>query len=264
MNTLLTKVGVPIVAAVLVALAALTGSTHGGTPGGTSSGRLPAGETVISWAGQGRIESTKPQLAGSRYEGRFVVFGLGSATHAILPPDAPLFDSSCVGRFGAGVQCAYLVAIRDGAAEDGFLTGDDSADFPGQENGWSTPQARVQVFFDPHPDGSRSFDDRASFTRGTLVATYAAREYFELDSLSKTFYTRVSYRALSGRSFVMDGERLNLTQLAPSMSEAAMGHNPTPDPMPETVPLDVPTFQAKGPGIFANRFTVSGTVTAAG
>lgn len=264
MNLLFGKVALPILGVVVAAVTALTG-VLGSTPAPqVMSGRVPTGSIVINWAGQGRIEAAKPKLASTRYEGRFVIFSLGGGSHPILPADAPLFDPACVALHGVGPGCAYLVAVRDGAVQDGFLTGDSSANYTGQEIGWSVPGTQTQIYFNAHPDGTRSFADRSSFTSGTLVATYAAKESFELDPVAGTFYTRVSYRALSAQTFTLDGKQINFEQLAPYMTEAAVGHNPAPLATPEQIPLDVPVFHDKGAGVFPNLFSVSGSVVAAG
>lgn len=264
MNILLTKVGLPIVAAAVAAVTTLTAVATGAPAPQAASGRVPDGSIVINWSGQGRIEAAKPKLASTRYEGRFVIFGLGGGSHPILPEGSSLFDPTCVAQHGAGVQCAYLVAIRDGAVENGYLTGDASANYTGQETGWSVPGTETQIFFNPHPDGTRSFADRASFTNGTLVATYAAKESFELDPVAGTFFTRVSYRALSAKTFQLDGKQINFQQLAPYMTENAVGHNPAPLATPEPIPTDVPVFHDKGAGVFPNLFAVSGSTIAAG
>jgi hypothetical protein len=46
------------------------------------------------------------------------------------------------------------------------------------------------------------------------------------------------------------------------MAELSHGHNPEPDPEPETIPEEEPYFTNRGPGVFADRFPVGGTLFA--
>src|SRR5262249_10932638 len=113
----------------------------------------------------------------------------------------------------------------------------------------------------PHPDGSRRFDDRASFMKGELVAVYEAEEYFQIDPRAGVFYTRVNYSALTSTPFTFKGRTVDLGPLFPRMVEASHGDNPEPLPDPEPIPDEEP-FTNRGPGVFANHFPVGGTLIA--
>ncbi|MEU0266786.1 hypothetical protein [Nocardioides sp. NPDC006303] len=216
---------------------------------------------AMQLAGRGRLEGHPPgDVDGARFEGRFVVFGLFDHDAPVFGEDVSLFAADAVAEFGRGPQSAHLVAIRSGITLEGFVTDHDS-DFQGHTFGRSSSETRFRVYFDASPDGSRSFDDRASFQRGELVATYKAEEFFQIDPRAGVFDTRVNYSLLESTPFTFNGRTIDFADLYPAMVEMSHGHNPEPDPSPEIIP-DEPPFSSRGPGVFANRFPVGGTLFA--
>lgn len=216
---------------------------------------------VLQVAGRGRLEGHPPgNVDGARFEGRFVIFGAFGKDGPLFGEDVSLFNADAVTAHGRGPQSAHLVAVRSGYALEGFSTGADEA-FPGHMIGRSSSATRLRVYFDASPDGSRSFDDRASFMKGTLVATYKAEEYFQINPLSGTFVTRVNYTLLDSEPFTLHGVTADLGALYPTMVEHSHGQNPAPDPSPEEIPDEAPF--AHRPGTFADRFAVGGTIFAA-
>lgn len=218
---------------------------------------------AMNFAGRGRIEGHPPgELDGVRFEGRFVVYGLTGAKGPVFGEDVSLFDADCVARYGRGPQSAHLVSMRSGYVMEGFDT--HKGDFLGHSIGRTSSNTRLRVYFDPNPDGSRSFDDRASFMGGELVATYQAEEFFQIDPRAGVFYTRVNYTLLDSEPFTYLGHTVDFAELAPQMAEMAHGHNPEDDPEPETIPHDQEPFTNRGPGEFAQRFSVGGSLLAVG
>lgn len=221
----------------------------------------PGVRLVLQLAGRGRLEGHPPgNVDGARFEGRFVIFGAFGKDGPLFGEDVSLFDAGAVTAHGRGPQSAHLVAVRSGHAMEGFGTG-DGGDFPGHVFGRTSSATRLRVYFDSSPDGSRSFDDRASFMKGTLIATYKAEEYFQINPRSGTFVTRVNYTILDSEPFTLNGVTVDLGALYPSMVEHSHGQNPEPDPNPESIPDEEP-FANRGAGTFADRFSVGGTVFA--
>jgi hypothetical protein len=218
---------------------------------------------VIQHAGQGRLEAHPPgDLDGARFEGRFVFWGVSGPHGAVFGEDVSLFDGRQVAKTGRDVRAAYLVAIRSGYALEGFSSSDPDGGYVGHTFGRASAKTRLQVFFDAAPDGSRSFSDRESFTRGELVATYRAEEYFQMDTRAAIFDTRVLYSLLDSRPFTLHGVTVDLGALAPHMVENSHGHNPEPG-VAEPIPHQEPPFAHRGPGTFAERFAVGGMIVAA-
>lgn len=221
-----------------------------------------AARLAIQVAGRGRMEAHPPgQPDGARYEGRFVIYAMADDKGSLFGDDVSLFDAEMVARSGRGPQSAHFVAIRSGYTVEGFDT--SSPDLVGQMVGRGSINSRWKVYFDPTPDGSRSFNDRASFMRGTVVATYSAEEFFQVNSRAEVFDTPVDYVILQSEPFEFMGRRVDFAEIAPRMTELSHAHLPEPDPDPETIPDEEP-FTRGGPGVFANHFPVGGTVLAVG
>lgn len=215
----------------------------------------------MQFGGRGRLEAHPPGVVdGARFEGRFVIFAMSDRDGPLFGADVSLFDPEVVATDGRGAASAHLVAVRSGAALEGFGTG-EGEDFPGHVYGRSTSSTRLCVYFDAHPDGSRHFDDRASFTKGELVATYQAEEFFQINPKAGVFDTRVNYTILSSTPFTFKGRTVDLGELYPRMVEVSHGQNPEPDPNPEPIPDEAP-FNERGPGVFADRFPVGGSLFA--
>jgi hypothetical protein len=223
--------------------------------------RSNAGSMVMQFAGRGFLEDHPPgDVDGTRFEGRFVVLGLTGRNGPVFGQDVSLFDEQCVKQFGRGPQCAHLVAVRSGFILEGFDTG--GGGLIGHTVGRTSTQTRLRIFYDAHPDGTRNFEERASFLKGELVGTYQAEEYFQIDSRAGVFDTRVNYTLLKSKQFTHMGRSVDLAALAPRMTELAHGHNPEPDPTPEAIPHQEPYFDNRGPGEFTQRFPVGGPVLA--
>lgn len=219
-----------------------------------------AGRLAIQVVGIGRMEEHPPgEVDGTRFEGRFVIYAMNGPDRPVFGADVPLFDEAAVAAHGRGPQSAHLVCVRSGYVLEGFVT--SSGDMAGHTVGRTSATTRWKVYFDPSPDGTRRFDDRASFTSGQLVATYAAEEFFQIDSRAEVFDTRVNYSVLDSVPFELHGVVVDLGTLAPRLAELSHGHLPETNPNPEIIPSEEP-FLNKGPGVFASHFPVGGTVLA--
>jgi hypothetical protein len=241
-----------------------TGAAWANTTGGADSARANIGgrpsTMVMDTVGRGFLEDGKPD--GARYEGRFVIYAMDGGNAPVFGKDVSLFDPACVKAHGAGVQCAHFVALRSGHILQAFGTG-DGKDFPGLEAG-RTSNAGLRIYYDPHPDGTRNFENHASFLKGQLIATYDAEEYFQIDPQAGVLYTRVSYTLLKSKPFSYLGHTVDLADLAPRMTELSQGHLPSPDPTPQAIPNESPYFSNKGPGQFTKHFGVGGSMLAVG
>ena len=219
-----------------------------------------AGRLAIQVVGIGRMEAHPPGVVdGTRFEGRFVIYAMNGPDGPVFGPDVSLFDEDVVTRHGRGPQSAHLTCVRSGSVLHGFVTA--SGDMAGHTVGRSASSTRWKVYYDPAPDGTRRFDDRESFTSGQLVATYAAEEFFQIDSRAEVFDTRVNYSVLDSTPFEFRGVRVDLAELAPRLAELSHGHLPETNPNPEIIPVEDP-FLDKGPGVFASHFPVGGTILA--
>jgi hypothetical protein len=216
---------------------------------------------AMQLGGRGRLEGHPPgDVDGARFEGRFVIFAMSDRDGPVFGEGVSLFDPDVVARHGRGPQSAHFVAMRSGYTLEGFVT-DQGDQFPGHTYGRSSSATRLRFYFDPHPDGSRRFDDRASFMKGSLVAVYGAEEYFQIDPRAGVFDTRVNYSVIESTPLTFNGRTVDLGALFPRMVEASHGHNPEPCPDPEPIPDEEP-FGNRGPGVFANHFPVGGTLFA--
>ena len=212
-------------------------------------------------AGRGRLEGHPPgQVDGARFEGRFVIYALTGAEGPVFGADVSLFDNDAVRVHGRGPQSAHLVSVRSGYVLEGCVTTTGDAEV-GHTIGRTSSDTRLNIYYDPEPDGTRRFEDRDSFRQGELVATYQAEEFFQIDPRAGVFDTRVNYQLLSSTSFTLHGVTVDLGELGPRMVELSHGHNPELDPNAETIPQEEP-FLNKGPGIFADHFPVGGSIQA--
>lgn len=224
---------------------------------------FPAARMAMQFAGRGRLEGHPPgELDGVRFEGRFVIYSMTGEKGPVFGEDVSLFDREAVTRHGRGPQSAHLVAVRSGYAIEGFDTGDE--DFVGFTIGRTSSNTRLRIYFDPAPDGARHFEDRASFQRGELVATYQAEEFFQINPRAGVFDTRVNYTLLDSTPFTFLGHTIDLADVATRMVEKSHGNNPEDDPQPEPIPHEEEPFTNRGPGVFAQRFPVGGALVAAG
>jgi len=225
------------------------------------TGKSHTAALAMQFAGRGKVEEHPPgQLDTSRFEGRFVIFAMNGPDGPVFGDDVSLFDPACAKQHGRGPQCAHFVAVRSGFVLETFDTGETG--FMGHTVGRASAKTRLRVYYDPHPDGSRTFENRATFLKGELVATYKAEEFVQMDPKHGVFDTRVSYALLESKPFTFMDRTVDLADLAPRMSELSHGTMPEPDPQTEDIPSGEEPFSNKGPGRFAQRFAVGGTLLA--
>jgi hypothetical protein len=242
------------------ALRPFVGSVTAQTTGDSKSARTAS--LAMQIAGQGRVEEHPPgQLDGARFEGRFVIWAMNGGEGPVFGEEVSLFDQKCVQQHGRGPQCAHFVALRSGSVLETFSTGEEG--FAGHLVGRTTSKTRLRIYYDPQPDGSRRYEDRASFLKGELVATYKAEEFAQFDAKGDTFDTRVSYTLLESKPFTFKDRTVDLADLAPRMSELSHGRMPKTSPQPEPIPHEEEPFSLKGPGHFTDRFPVGGTLLSA-
>lgn len=216
---------------------------------------------AMQFAGRGRLEGHPPgDVDGVRFEGRFVIYAMNEDSGPVFGEDVSLFDADAVAKHGRGAQSAHFVAVRSGRTLEGFTTG-EGEDFPGHQIGRASAATRMRIYFDAAPDGSRDYEDRASFLKGECVATYRTEEYFQINPVAGVFDTRCVYSILESTPLTFNGRTVDLGALFPRMIEHSHGQNPAPDPDPEPIPMEEP-FLDRGPGVFADRFAVGGTLFA--
>jgi hypothetical protein len=217
----------------------------------------PGAMLTMQIAGRGRIEGPD---AGSRFQGRFVIWSLEGREESVLGPDVSLFDGSCAAQFGRGAQCAHLVAVLNGFVLETFDT--SSLDFLGHTALRTSATERLRIFFDPAPNGTRDFENLASFEVGEVVATYKVREFITVDVPLRLGISRNALELLESKPFTLGGVTVDLKNVAPRLTGVLHTRFPEPDPIPDPVPVDEPPFGFKGPGIFYLRFAVSGFLVA--
>jgi hypothetical protein len=246
-------------AAGMVATSAFRPFVHSVTADTGATDRSRTGSLAMQIGGQGRVEEHPPgQLDNARFEGRFVIWAMTGRDGPLFGDDVSLFDPKCAEQHGRGPQCAHFVAIRSGAVLETFNTGDK--DFVGHLFGRTTSKTRLRVYYDAKPDGSRRFDDRGSFLKGQLVATYRAEEFAQFDTKAGNFETRVNYTLLESKPLTFRDRTVDFADLAPRMSELSHGRMPERAPQAEPIPHDEEPFSNKGPGEFTDRFSVGGTL----
>ncbi|MBB3084162.1 hypothetical protein [Geodermatophilus sabuli] len=217
----------------------------------------PNARLAMQIGGRGFLEAHPPNdVTGARFEGRFVIYGMMSHGSPIFGDDVSLFERDCAAQHGLGPGSAHFVAMRSGFGLESFHTGDD--EFVGHLYARTSARTRLRIYFDPAPDGSRSFEDRDSFTRGQLIGTYRAEEFFQLDARAGVFNTRVSYTLIESSPFTFMDTTVDLAEVAPSMTDLSAGHAPEDAPRPIPIPHGEEPFTDRGPGVFAQRFPVGG------
>ena len=215
---------------------------------------------AMQFAGQGRLEVLPEGQDGARFEGRFVIWGMNGADGPLFGEDVSLFDADQVAAVGRGPQSAHLVAMRSGFALESFSTGDET--FAAHTFGRASSKTQLRIFFDEAPDGTRRFEDRASWLKGEQVAVFKAEEFFQADAEAGIFKTRVYYALLDSAPFTFKGITVDFADIANQMSETSLGRSPVEGPE-EEIPHTEEPFANRGPGTFAERFAVGGTVVAA-
>lgn len=226
----------------------------------------PAALGTILISGRGRAEGFGPN---SRFQGRFVIWSVEGAEESVFGKDVSLFSPPCVAQFGRGVQCAHLIAVLNGVFLEAFdtssppPTGDN---FTGHMAGRTSATERLRVFFDPAPNGSRNFENLATFEVGQPVAVYKVREFVTADIPAGFFISRNDLEILESRPFTFNGVTVDFKNIAPRLTGIWHGRppvpDPDPDPIPDEPPFKDPAFVFTGPGVFALRFPVSGFLLA--
>src|SRR5438874_5438913 len=116
----------------------------------------PAALATIQMSGRAFEERLQE---GDRFQVRGFIWSLEGAAQSILGPDVSLFEPDCVARFGRGGQCAQLVVVGNAYVLETFDT--SSPDLVGH-TAFRLAGEMWRVYFDPAPDGTRSFEHLAS------------------------------------------------------------------------------------------------------
>lgn len=238
--------------------------------------RAPAGFMAMQVAGRGRIEAPDGldshgtfAVDGARFQGRFVIYSIDGDGEPIFGNEASLFDADCVAKFGRGPQCAHFVAVLNGMILEAFDTGEPG--FVGHLVGRTGPTdappkqgERLRIFFDPHPDGTRNFEDLRSFERGEVIARYKVSEFFQVDLRAAIFNSRGNYFLVESKPVTFNGRTVNFNDIAPRITQIWHAHMPEPDPDPDPIPTDQEPYGPKGPGKFDLRFPIGGMLMSSG
>ena len=137
---------------------------------GSSLPPPPAALATMQISGRGFEEGFQD---GDRIQLRAFIWSLEGAAQSILGPDVSLFEPGCVAQFGRGAQCAQLLVVGNAYFLETFDT--SSPDLVGH-NAFRFAGEVWRVYFDPAPDGTRGFENLASFEKGDPVAAYKVRE----------------------------------------------------------------------------------------
>jgi hypothetical protein len=264
-----------VIAALVVPNVHITISTSA-AQAGDEARRAPAGFMAMQVAGRGRIEAPSgvdPHgtfvFDGARFQGRFVIYSIDGDGEPIFGNGASLFDGGCVARFGRGPQCAHFVAVLNGMVLEAFDTGEPG--FVGHLVGRTGPTAgppgqgeRLRIFFDPHPDGTRNFEDLRSFERGEIIARYKVSEFFQADFRAGVFNSRGNYSLIESEPVTFAGRTVDFKDIASRITQIWHAHLPDRDPDPDAIPVDQEPYGSKGPGHFDLRFPIGGMLMNAG
>jgi hypothetical protein len=243
-----------VATALCIALATIAGAADA-----SSSTAPPIGLPVMQISGQGFTEGNQ---AGDRAQARLFIWSLEGATQSILGPDVPLFEPGCVAKFGEGVQCAYFPVVANAVFAEYFDT--STADLPGDTAIRFASNETWRIFFDPTPDGTRTYDDLASFEKGKPIAFYSAREWITADAQSNFVMPRNILNLVSSTPVVLNGVTIDFAKVAPRVMGMGHAHSLTPLTPPEPIPTNEPPFGSKGPGFFVLHDALSGTFQAVG
>jgi len=205
----------------------------------------PAALATIQMSGRGFEEGLQD---GDRFQVRAFIWSLEGAAQSILGPDVSLFEPGCVARFGRGVQCAQLLVVGNAYVLETFDT--SSPDLVGH-TAFRLAGETWRVYFDPAPDGTRTFEDLASFEKGDPVAVYKVREFATADQ-----------ELLKSTPFTLQGVTVDFKNVAPRLTGLGHARVPQPDPNPQPIPTNEPPFEPKGPGFFLLHTPISGTFSA--
>ena len=223
---------------------------------GSSLPSPPAALATIQISGRGFEEGFQD---GDRIQLRAFIWSLEGAAQSILGPDVSLFEPGCVAQFGRGVQCAQLLVVGNAYFLETFDT--SSPDLVGH-NAFRLAGEVWRVYFDPAPDGTRSFENLVSFEKGDPVAAYKVREFATADPVDDFVLARNDLELITSTPFTLKGVTVDFKNVAPRLMGLGHGRVPQADPNPQPIPTDEPPFQSKGPGFFFFHTPVSGTFSA--
>jgi hypothetical protein len=215
----------------------------------------PAGLPVMQMSGQGFGEGLQ---AGARAQARLFIWSLEGPDQSILGPDVPLFEPGCVAKFGEGVQCAYFPVLGNAVFGEYFDT--STPDLPGDTVIRFASNETWRIFFDPTPDGSRTYENLASFEKGSPVAVYSVREFITADVVSNFIWPRNVLKLVSSTPLTLNGVAIDFGKIAPRVMGMGHAHSLTPLANPQPIPNE-PPYGSK-PGFFIFHEPLSGSFQA--
>jgi hypothetical protein len=216
----------------------------------------PAALATIQMSGRAFEEGLQE---GDRFQVRGFIWSLEGAEQSILGPDVSLFEPGCVAQFGRGVQCAQLLVVGNAYVLETFDT--SSPDLVGH-NAFRLAGEVWRVYFDPAPNGARTFENLPSFEKGNPVAVYKVREFATADPVADVVVARNDQELIESRPFTIKGVTVDFKNVAPRLMGLGHARVPQADPNPQPIPTDEPPFQSKGPGFFLLHTAISGTFSA--
>jgi len=101
-----------------------------------------------------------------------------------------------------------------------------------------------RVYFDPGPDGTRSFENLASFEQGEPVAVYNVREFATADAVTDFVLARNDHVLIVSTPFTFKGVTVDFKNVAPRLTGLGHSRFPEPDPNPQPIPTNEPPFQS--------------------
>jgi hypothetical protein len=221
-----------------------------------SFGPPPAGLATLQISGFGFQEGLQ---AGDRIQVRGFIWSIEGADQSVLGANVSLFEPGCVAKFGTGVQCAQLLAVGNAYFGETFNTA--TADMVGHA-GFRFAGEQWRIFFDPAPDGSRGFENLASFEKGDPVAVYDVREFATADPVADFVLARNDLVLVSSTPITLAGVTFDFKDVAPRLMGIGHARVSQPDPNPQPIPTNEPPYQSKGPGFFILHTPISGSFTA--
>src|SRR5438093_4944093 len=114
----------------------------------------------------------------------------------------------------------------------------------------------------PLRDGTRTFEDLASFEKGDPVAVYKVREFATADPVADVVWARNDQELLKSTPFTLRGVTIDFKNVAPRLMGLGHARLPQSDPNPQPIPTNEPPFESKGPGFFLLHTPISGTFSA--
>src|SRR5206468_340884 len=113
-----------------------------------------------------------------------------------------------------GVQCAHLVVVGNAYVLETFDT--SSPDLVGHD-AFRLAGEVWRIYFDPAPNGTRSFEDLASFEKGDPVAVYKVREFATADPVADLVLARNDQELINSTPFTLKGVTVDFKNVAPRL-----------------------------------------------